>query len=244
MQTKIYAVGDVHGRLDLLEELYEQIRAHAARHPAQRQVLLHLGDYVDRGPDSRGVILRVKAELAGFETVALKGNHEQMMLDFLEEGSGDALEIWLRNGGAAALESFGIDTDLDSVDREEAIASVGPDILRWLSTLVRSHREGGFFFAHAGVRPGVPLNRQRPEDLIWIRERFTDSDEDFGLRIVHGHSPSEAPVVRRNRIGIDTGAVWTGRLTAAILDPDRPLDEPAFLMTAGPTLDELEDSQR
>ena len=179
MQTRIYAIGDVHGRLDLLEELYERILEHAVQNSAPRLVLLHLGDYVDRGPNSKGVILRIMAGLPGFEMIALKGNHEELMLEFLEEGSGDALDVWLTNGGAATLESFGIDVESDAIDRESVIDAVGAGVLRWLSTLSRSHREGGFFFAHAGVRPGVPLDRQRPEDLIWIRKRFTDFGREF-----------------------------------------------------------------
>jgi serine/threonine protein phosphatase 1 len=244
VKTRIYAIGDVHGRLDLLEQLYDRIIDHATTSDVERRVLVHLGDYVDRGPDSKGVLLRVRAGLPSFEMILLKGNHEELMLEFLEEGNGDALERWLDNGGVETLRSFGIDPDREAVDREEAIAAIGPELLRWLCTLTRSHREGDLFFAHAGVRPGVPLAQQDPEDLIWIRRDFTNSEADFGARVVHGHSPSPEPVIRANRIGIDTGAVWTGHLTAAVLDPELPQAEPLILMTDGPDLAEITEARR
>ena len=244
MKTLICAIGDIHGRLDLLEMLYARIVAQPAVETAKRRVLLHLGDYVDRGPDSKGVIDRVREGLPGFEGIALMGNHEALMLDFLD-GKPES-EWWVEDGmgGAEALESFGVDPQTASRDLEATRAEIGADRIAWLRTLKPSHSEGKYFFAHAGVRPGIPLAKQGIEDLIWIRREFTESECDFGARVVHGHSPSPKPEIKRNRIGIDTGAIWTGHLTAALIDPERVDDAPVILMTTGPTLDELSLARR
>ncbi|MFZ1991564.1 MAG: metallophosphoesterase family protein [Alphaproteobacteria bacterium] len=244
MKTLICAIGDVHGRLDLLEQLYGSIAVHPAAREAERRVLLHLGDYVDRGPDSKGVIDRARKGLRGFETISLMGNHEALMLDFLD-GKPDS-EWWVEDGmgGAEALESFGIDPHTASRDLEATKAKIGAETIAWLRALKFSHTEGGYFFAHAGVRPGVPISKQSAEDLIWIRNEFTGSSRDFGARVVHGHSPSPEPEIKRNRVGIDTGAVWTGHLTAALIDPERVEEAPVILTTSGPTLDELNLTRR
>ena len=239
MKTIVCAIGDIHGRLDLLTDLYGQIAVHPLVLQAERRVLVHLGDYVDRGPDSRGVIERVRQGLPGFESISLMGNHEALMLDYLD-GKPDT-EWWVRDGmgGAEALKSFGVDPLAVSNDLATARTKIGEHVLDWLRTLRRSHTEGGYFFVHAGVKPGIPIAAQNPDDLIWIRREFTSSSRDFGLRVVHGHSPAAKPEIKKNRIGIDTGAVWTGHLTAALLDPARANDAPIILMTNGPRLDDL-----
>ena len=244
MKTLVCAIGDIHGRLDLLEQLYGLISMHPLVEKAERRVLLHLGDYVDRGPDSKGVIDRARKGLRGFESISLKGNHEALMLDFLD-GKPES-EWWVEDGmgGAEALESFGVDPSTASRDLEATRAKIGVETIAWLQALKLSHTEGGYFFAHAGVRPGVPLEKQSVEDLIWIRNEFTGSSRDFGARVVHGHSPSPKPEIKPNRIGIDTGAVWTGHLTAALIDPERADDAPTILTTSGPTLDELSLARR
>jgi diadenosine tetraphosphatase ApaH/serine/threonine PP2A family protein phosphatase len=236
VKTTIYAIGDIHGRLDLLIALHAKIDGHTKHHAAEHRLLIYLGDYVDRGPDSKGVIDYVMRGKRGFETVALLGNHEQMLLDFI---SGEPADMWLRNGGDEALKSFGVAPYAANTSSRAAAEAIGVERLNWLRALPRSYQEGGYFFVHAGVRPGVPLKDQSPEDLIWIRGRFTNSAEDFGARIVHGHSPADEPEVRRNRIGIDTGAVWTGRLTAAVINPDNVDADPILLITSGPPLEEL-----
>lgn len=244
MKTIICAVGDVHGRLDLLDQLYGMIARHPLIETAERRVLLHLGDYVDRGPDSKGVIDRVRKGLRGFESISLMGNHEALMRDYLD-GKPES-EWWVEDGmgGAEALESFGVDPQTASRDLDATRAKVGAETIAWLRTLKLSYREGNYFFAHAGVRPGVSIEKQVAEDLIWIRREFTSSERDFGARVVHGHSPSPEPEIKRNRIGIDTGAVWTGHLTAALINPENADDAPAILMTNGPTLDALERARR
>ena len=244
MKTIICTIGDIHGRLDLLEQLYGFIAMHPVVEKAERRVLLHLGDYVDRGPDSKGVIERVRKGIRGFENICLMGNHEALMLDFLDgkEDSG----WWVNEGmgGAECLQSFGVDPRAALRDREAAKSQIGEEIIAWLRALKPCHREGNYFFVHAGVKPGVPLDQQSNEDLIWIRREFTSSERDFGARIVHGHSPTSKPEVRSNRIGIDTGAVWTGHLTAALIDPAREDEAPVILMTGGPKLEEIAKTRR
>lgn len=225
---RIYAIGDIHGRLDLLEALHEKIGADAAEHESERRQLVYLGDYVDRGPESREVVeTLLEQPLPGFEVTHLMGNHEQFLLRFLEEPAVGA--TWLHNGGDATLRSYGVDP------LEELPASA--DSLTWLSErfaallpathraffegLQRSHELGDFLFVHAGVRPGVPLEQQDPNDLLWIREPFLGSDDDFGKLVVHGHTPGAGPVQRRNRICIDTGAVYGGCLTALVVQGEQ-----------------------
>lgn len=221
--TRVYAIGDIHGRVDLLADLQRRIAADAAAHEAARTVLVYVGDYVDRGPDSFGVVdMLVHRPLAGFEVHPLKGNHEDFLLRFHDSGARG--ELWLLNGGEATLRSYGVDVDahldrgLDFAGLAAAFRNAMPrDHLAFLRGLETLHREGDYAFAHAGVRPGVPLDEQDPADLMWIRDRFLDSDADLGAVVVHGHTITPEPEVRSNRIGIDTGAVRSGRLTCLVL---------------------------
>ena len=216
----LYAVGDIHGRLDLLEGLLEQIDADAREREAARRTLVFLGDYVDRGPDSRRVVKKLIGDLPqGFETHFLKGNHEAILLDFLEDPW--CLDHWLMNGGDATLRSYGIDTQrLTRLNAppdlwRQAFAEALPEAhVRFFKSLKLSVSFGDYLFVHAGVRPGVPLSVQSEADLIWIRSPFLNHADPFGKIVVHGHTPGQEPETRPNRIGIDTGAVFTGRLTA------------------------------
>lgn len=222
--TRVYAVGDVHGRLDLLTFVLARIAEDAADAPARR-VLVGLGDYIDRGPDAAGVLERLTAgPPPGFEAVLLKGNHEDSLLRFLA-GDDRAAVSWLGNGGRETLDSYGIEPPprwAELVDfgalRRALRQAVPAAHLALLSRLAACHREGGYLFAHAGVRPGVDLDTQSPDDLMWIREPFLSSDADLGAVVVHGHSITPEPVVRSNRIGIDTGAYQTNRLTCLVLE--------------------------
>jgi serine/threonine protein phosphatase 1 len=233
--TVVYAVGDVHGRDDLLAELHDRIRADAARRAAARRVLVHLGDYVDRGPASRHVVERLAGEsLPGFETVSLKGNHEAFLLGFLR--GAETAGGWLANGGAATLFSYGVAPpdpwDEEDVDRARAaLAAALPARHRsFLARLRPAHQEGDYLFVHAGIRPWAPLDRQVEADLLWIREPFLEWPRPFGAIVVHGHTIVRGPDVRHNRIGIDTGAYTSGVLTAVVLEgPER-----AFLATGTP----------
>jgi serine/threonine protein phosphatase 1 len=210
----------VHGYAGLLDALHARIRAHADASGAKRRVLIHLGDYVDRGPDSKGVLDRLAAPWPGWERVDLMGNHEAMMLGFLD-GTRDG-RVWFANGGLETLASFGVDTDRsEPFLRAELIRALGEAGLRRLRRLRLSHREGGYFFAHAGVRPGVPLDAQRAEDLLWIREAFLRAEFDPkagpGAVIVHGHTIHPEPADLPHRIGIDLGVYRHFRLGAVAL---------------------------
>lgn len=224
----IYAVGDIHGRYDLLCRLHDMIaadaRAGANRGGVSEQPLVvYLGDYVDRGFQSFEVVdLLANATLEGFAAIHLKGNHEQMMLDFL---AGRDESLWLFNGGIQTLASYGIDVPYSFVHGDDldllrlSLFQALPDShLRFLTSLQLCHSEGGHLFVHAGVRPGVPLDAQDPRDLLWIRHPFLNFEGTLDQRVVHGHSISRAPEFRQHRIGIDTGAVHTGHLSCLVVD--------------------------
>jgi serine/threonine protein phosphatase 1 len=224
-RTAVYAIGDIHGRADLLAELHGRIAADPERGDVDRRVLVYLGDYVDRGENSAGVIdLILDQAPAGFEVVPLLGNHERLMLEFLDDIRRGLL--WLHNGGDATLVSYGVDPGdgvyLDAKPLLAMQAALRERLpgrhLEFLQQLGLAHVEGDYFFAHAGVRPGVALADQREEDLIWIRDLFLNSKADHGKVVVHGHTIRPEPEVRPNRIGIDTGAYVTGHLTCLALE--------------------------
>jgi len=219
----LYAIGDIHGRSDLLAVLLDLIAAHAAGLPKEvRRRLVFLGDYIDRGPDSRGVIdMLCRPPPAGFERVCLRGNHEHFLLAFLEKPAEGMM--WLVNGGRETLQSYGVPEEaIVAMRRSELAAAMNallpPSHKRFLDGLDLVHASGGYLFVHAGVEPGVPLHQQSAETLLWIRQPFLASKDTFGGRVVvHGHTVSAEPQVRPNRIGIDTGAYASGRLTALAL---------------------------
>ncbi len=228
--TRVYAVGDCHGCLEALRGLRAAIVADSARADARgprarRRLVVYLGDYVDRGPDSRGVVeLLIGEALAGFESVHLLGNHELFMRRFLD-GEDDA-SVWMMNGGPATLRSYGLDaaalTRSGAGGLREALTAAVPVAHRaFLDGLALSHLEGDYFFVHAGVRPGVPLADQEADDLLWIREPFLGSTADHGKVVVHGHSRVAEVETRPNRIGIDTGVCYGGKLTALVLEGDQ-----------------------
>jgi diadenosine tetraphosphatase ApaH/serine/threonine PP2A family protein phosphatase len=222
--SRIYAIGDVHGRADLLREMHRLIHADAYRRQAPRNVVVYLGDYIDRGRQSPEVLdILLNEALPSFESIYLKGNHEESLLRFLDDISiGPA---WLYYGGAETLESYGVTTPQSPHDprtltrAQRELQRRLPDSHRnFMASLRLLHAEGDYLFVHAGIRPGVPLQQQDPEDLLWIRDSFLDSDAEHGCIVVHGHTITERPDVQRNRIGIDTGAFATDRLTCLILE--------------------------
>jgi serine/threonine protein phosphatase 1 len=217
----VYAVGDVHGQYHLLESLLARIHTDADLQNYDRRVLVFVGDYVDRGPASRLVVERVAAGFPLFETVALKGNHEQMLLDFIADSA--LWEVYRRLGGAETLMSYGVDRDLlfspgaaPQAIHQAFLAALPETHQDFLRSLSLSYDCGDYHFVHAGVRPGVPLDRQTEADRLWIRDQFLTAGNVFGGRtIVHGHTPTREPENLGFRVGIDTGAYMTGRLTAA-----------------------------
>lgn len=228
----IYAIGDVHGRDDLLERLHFQIVADAERrYPGRARKIVHLGDYVDRGPGSAAAIDRLIGGVKDFECICLKGNHEDMMLSYLETGERWDAERWLANGGRMTLASYGLTRLDEQFDVEAAREAVGERHWKWLRHLQLSHREPGYFFVHAGIVPGRPLEEQEEKDLLWIRYAFLNSRADHGVRVVHGHTPADSPEVKPNRINLDTGAWSTGHLTCAVFDGTEGNGPPRFLMT-------------
>jgi len=228
---RIYAVGDIHGRLDLLDRLLDLIQSDSEVRGSARTQLVFLGDYVDRGSDSKGVVSRLISDPPpGFTRLCLKGNHEAMLLAFLDEpGAG---VNWLHNGGNETLLSYGVEHRIirgaffpgrdGLVAANAAFRALLPeDHLHFYRSLERCFHSGGYFFAHAGVRPGVALDSQNENDLIWIRDEFLRHLGDFGAVVVHGHTPAHAPEELHNRIGIDTLAFRTGKLTAVALEGSR-----------------------
>ena len=218
-------MGDIHGRLDLLEAILGRIEADAqSSGHAKYRTLVFLGDYVDRGPDSRGVVEMLIGGLPqGFEAHFLKGNHEAILLNFLDDAW--TLDNWLVNGGDATMRSYGVDTDrlarlgAPAELWRQALQEVLPEShLEFYRSLKLSVAFGDYLFVHAGVKPGVPLAAQSEADLIWIRGPFLNHADPFGKIVVHGHTPGKEPVTRSNRVGIDTGACFTGRLTALRLE--------------------------
>ena len=222
---RIYAVGDVHGRIDLLMRLLNLIVDHypVLQPPPRKVSLVFLGDVIDRGPASAACLRTVHnlCEAAGARM--LLGNHEDMMLASLE-GNPAAQAAWLQHGGLATLRSYGIEpprANEDSVDFAERLRlGIPEEYIAFLKSLETSYRSGSYFFSHAGVRPGVALHKQAPEDLYSIRADFTESDSWHGAVVVHGHSIVDAVEIRHNRIGCDTGAYYSGRLSCVCLQDD------------------------
>jgi len=219
---RLYCIGDIHGRLDLLEELQEMIRADADGFEGSKGVVF-LGDYIDRGAQSKQVLdLLIDHPMDGFDVVHLLGNHEQAMLDFLAHPQSAA--AWLRFGGQVTLMSYGVGIGRVQVFqhlpvlRDELEEKLPRSHLEFLAACKLVHTEGSYCFAHAGIRPGVSVDEQVAEDLLWIRDEFTGSGADHGCIVVHGHSISEEVEMLPNRIGIDTGAFYSGLLTALVLE--------------------------
>jgi serine/threonine protein phosphatase 1 len=219
---RLYIIGDIHGRADLLDQIIGKIQDDIDQHGAEDCLTVTLGDYVDRGTNSRGVLDRLAHNPFPTRFVALKGNHEAMLEDFLQDPStGDQ---WRRVGGLETLHSYGVPISELMVGKgfekaSHALAAAMPsDHLRFLSSLEPFVTIDRFFICHAGVRPGVPLAEQSIDDLLWIREEFLNSETVFEKIVIHGHSPREWPEVRPNRVNIDTGAFATGRLTCLVID--------------------------
>jgi serine/threonine protein phosphatase 1 len=221
---RIYAIGDVHGRLDLLTETFARIDADRKTLAAEKTLHVFLGDYVDRGPHSQEVLEALIARGRRHPAVYLKGNHESYFLEFLQDP--EILATWRLYGGLNTVLSYGLTPSIIPDQQESAAlasslrAKLPKSHFRFLNSLKPSFTCGDYFFVHAGVRPGILLSEQREEDMLWIRDEFLLHEEAYEKVVVHGHTPVAEPDVRPNRINIDTGAYATGRLTCLVLDDD------------------------
>jgi serine/threonine protein phosphatase 1 len=225
--VRIYTVGDVHGRHDLLVKLFDQISADAAAAPEKKMELIFLGDYIDRGLYARQTLdwlIDLPTTPAGvkFRVTCLRGNHEAMLLDFLTHPENG--QMWLEHGAYETLLSFGIKLSSPRPKAEtfrhlaeQLQLKLQGKYLEFLSNRGLARTVGDYFFCHAGIEPGQPIKSQKAQNLLWIRDKFLLSEKRYEKIIVHGHSIASLPDVRPNRIGIDTGAYGTGRLTALVL---------------------------
>ena len=221
-ELRIYAIGDIHGRLDLLNELLARIGSDIALRPTVRPLYVFLGDYIDRGSASRETIDRLIEHGKTHESVFLKGNHELIAIKCLSDRG--LFDQWLRLGGLETLVSYGVPAETlangkQIAELQSAFHGALPQAhFRFFRDLKNSFECGDFFFAHAGVKPNVELSRQKEIDLLWIRGEFLTSTDDFGKIVVHGHTPTHEIEVAPNRINIDTGAFATGRLSCLVLE--------------------------
>ena len=229
---RIYAIGDVHGQLEMLQSVHARIEWDLKDRPCDSHAILHIGDYTDRGPDSRGVIdYLISLDATGAPIVNLYGNHDRMFRLFLEAPGGRDYKLrrdlsWLhdRLGGRATLLSYGLDLpeEAQQSDGEEYHAAAAEAVpsahLAFLSNLRDSYHSGDWFFAHAGVLPGLGLKMQDEDDLIWIRGPFLESKRNHGATIVHGHTPVDHVEDHGNRIAIDTGAGYGNPISCIVIE--------------------------
>jgi len=220
---RAYAVGDIHGRVDLVEHVLAKIHADLQRRPARKTLLVFVGDLIDRGPSSAQVIERLRCyRRDGVRPVFLLGNHEEVFLRILG-GDSSVVQNWLQFGGLQCLQSYGVTlARIRGRSAEEVVeivrGAVPPEHIEFLETFVDSCRFGDYLFVHAGIRPGIDVDQQAQSDLRWIREPFLFDESDHGFIVVHGHTITDEVDERRNRIGIDTGAYRSGVLTALAIE--------------------------
>jgi serine/threonine protein phosphatase 1 len=218
--TRIYAVGDVHGRADLLSEITARIDDDIRRRPIAHTVEVYLGDYIDRGPDSKTVMDLLAVRLVANHAVCLRGNHEAVLEGFLQDSA--ILPYWLQLGGMQTLASYGIelhDENETAIDLHHRFVNAFPRAHELVMQCLRTHFCcGDFLFVHAGIRPNIPIEQQDANDLIWIRHEFLDSTQSHERFVVHGHTPVPHPDIRHNRINIDTCAWRTGTLTCIAIE--------------------------
>jgi Calcineurin-like phosphoesterase len=231
---RVYCVGDIHGRDDLLRQMAKQVEADLEPSSFEEAVTVFLGDYVDRGLGSMRVVEQLACGQWPTSVIALAGNHEDLLMAFLKDEG--VIESWRNLGGLETLHSYGVNVGPAMAKRDfggvqAAFAACFPELHRqFLERLKDSITIGDYFFCHAGVRPGVPLDRQDRNDLLTIRDTFLASKLEHGKLVVHGHTPSLVPEIRFNRIGIDTAGYATGRLTCLVLEKNQQ----RFLYVGGP----------
>ncbi|MEI6335071.1 MAG: metallophosphoesterase family protein [Methylococcaceae bacterium] len=221
---RLYCIGDIHGRLDLLQEAHQKIVNDAADFTGTK-IRVYLGDYIDRGMHSRQVIeCLLENNFPDFKTVFLLGNHEQVLMQFLSGNDDVIAHEWFRFGGLSTLISYGV--KVQGIPTAKELAGLRTQLLEkmpashltFFERLAIYYEIGGYFFVHAGIKPSCKLHLQRAEDLLWIREEFLNSELFHGKVIVHGHTVTDQPEIRHNRIALDTGAYATGRLICAVFE--------------------------
>jgi serine/threonine protein phosphatase 1 len=221
-KTRLYVIGDIHGRIDLLDRMADLIADDLELGDADSALTVTVGDYLDRGPNAKAVLDRLIRNPFPTDFLALRGNHEELLLTFLRDASTGPL--WRQFGGAETLHSYGLASQRVLSDRNypllasDLAAAIPQEHLVFLDTLQSSLNIGKFYICHAGVRPGIPLAAQSDDDLLWIRSPFLQTTANFGKIIVHGHTPVKTPEVKPNRLNIDTGAYLTGILSCAVLE--------------------------
>ena len=222
--VRVYCIGDIHGRLDLLNDAHSKITTHLTDYAGQSYVV-YLGDYIDRGPHSMQVVdCLINTPLTNAIAVYLLGNHEQIMLQFMYNADMGLAHEWFRFGGLATLQSYGV--TLKGIPTNKDIDDIRADLnekcplshKQFYQTLVTHFELDGYYFVHAGIKPKVKLAKQNVDDLLWIREEFLSSTRQHGKVIVHGHSVSEVPEILPNRVGLDTGAYASNILTCAVFE--------------------------
>lgn len=224
---RTYAIGDIHGHIELLREVHSWIAADQAKHGAAP--IVHVGDLVDRGLDCRGVVEYLRAGVeAGQDWVVLKGNHDRMFTNYIRDINyhdpclrTDLSYLHPKIGGAATLESYGVKNAADrplAPVHAEAVVAVPEAHLKFLESLPIYYQRGEVIYVHAGIRPGIPIAQQAEDDLVWIRKGFLEDTRDFGALIVHGHTALDAPMHYGNRVNIDSSAAYGGPLTAVVLE--------------------------
>ncbi len=219
METVSYIIGDIHGQADLLEQLLANIESrHNWKYPSKAGKLVYLGDYIDRGSNSLGVIDLAIKGIPNFSSIYLKGNHEEFLLKALMSEERAVWNNWMSAGGETTLKSFGYDLFLNKFDSQILKDCLGKERISWLNSLDLTYQFSDVICVHAGFLPETPISEQSEKDMLWIRKRFLDSNHDFGYGVIHGHTPDKRPVVKPNRICVDTGAGMGGELTALIID--------------------------
>ncbi len=226
-RMRIYAIGDIHGMADLLNRMHAVIADHAGKADPADNYIVYLGDYMDRGLQVKEVLdILAAGPPTGFTPIYLKGNHEEMVLNFI--AGAEILEDWLAVGGRSTLMSYGV--TLPGMDsgrrhakqvRKDFVDALPQTHLDFLSKLQSCFQAGDYLFVHAGIRPGIPLEKQNPEDFAWIRKPFLSNRKPLGVRVVHGHNITGQPEILTCRIGMDTGAYATGRLSCVMLEKDK-----------------------
>jgi serine/threonine protein phosphatase 1 len=222
--TRIYAIGDIHGCCELLKKIHQKIIDDAKAHDHKDIVVVYMGDYIDKGPKSKEVIdSLINNPFDGYKKIFLKGNHEWVMMNFLNNP--EIGTSWLRYGGDETLKSYGVNIHSANGQKksnqqlsEDLERVISADHMAFYDKLRLSHVEGDYFFVHAGIRPGVEIEDQNQEDLLGIREEFVKYKKPFDKKVIFGHTIFDKAINQSNKIGVDSGAYLFGRLSCVVLD--------------------------